>query len=102
MRSSLVPHGRQVAYLRHRKQAFILGILVGYSVQQVNIFNRGQAIDLEVLEPPQMQTFAHHGMNSAEKLHFLVAAVGMLVSEVLNAAHARLAICAGNGHNHSM
>jgi hypothetical protein len=49
---SFVPDRRQVAHLCHREQPFILGIFVGYRMQQVDVFDGRQTIDLEILQPP--------------------------------------------------
>ncbi len=60
-----------------------LGLSRANSVQEIDVLDGGQAIDLEIAQPPEMQALAHHGVQSAVKLRFLVPIPAGLVSEVL-------------------
>ena len=84
-----IAHGSDVANLGSGEQALVLGIVTGHGMQQINIFDRGQAINLEIAEAPEMQALPHHGMQAAEERVFLILSAIELVGEMLQAVHAR-------------
>ena len=87
--SRLIAHRSHVAHFRRRKQTFVLGIVVSNCVKQIDIFDRRQALDLEISQPPQVQTPPHRGMQPAVELRFLIPISVGLVSEVLQSAESR-------------
>ena len=71
--SRFIAYRRHVAYFSRRKQTFVLGIVEGNGVEEINVFDRGQAFDLEIAQPPEMQALPHHGMQPAIELVFLIS-----------------------------
>ena len=63
-----IPHRSYVAHFRAREQPLILRVIAGDGMEQVDIFDRRQPLNLEIAEPPEMQPFAHHGVESAVEL----------------------------------
>ena len=94
-----IAHRSDVANLGSGEQALVLGIVAGHGVQEINVFDRGHAIDLEIAEAPEMQALPHHGMQAAEERIFLILITIEMVSEMLQAAHARALARASGGHN---
>src|SRR5437899_12441664 len=84
----VIAYGRHITHFRCRKQTFIFGVVVGNSMQKVDVRDRWQALDLEVAEAPEMQPLADHGMHSALQPFPLVPSVSWTIGKVLHAAYA--------------
>ena len=67
-----VPHRCYVTNFRAGKQPLIFGVVAGDGMEQVDVFHRRQALNIEIAEPPQMQALGHHRMDSAIELFLLV------------------------------
>ena len=72
--TGFVAYGGDVADFGGGEQAFVLGIVACHGVQEINVFDRGQAVDLEIAEAPEMQALPHHGMQAAKERVFLIPA----------------------------
>ena len=64
----LVAHRRQVAYLGEREQALVLRVGVRDAAERVDVLRRRKPLEAEVLQPPQLQSVPHHGVQPAEHL----------------------------------
>ena len=64
----LVAHRRQVAYLGEREQALVLRVRVRDAAEHVDVLRRRKPLEVEVLQPPQLQSVPHHGVQPAEHL----------------------------------
>ena len=62
-----VAYRRQVAHFGNGEQPFVFGIVPGDSPEKIDILDRWQPLDVEVLQTPELQALAHHGMHAAVK-----------------------------------
>ena len=81
-----IAHRRDIANFHASEQALIFGILPSDSVQQINIFNSGQPLDIEVAEPPQVEALPHHRMQATIDLFLLISSGTRTIGEVLHAS----------------
>ena len=89
--SGFITHGSHIAHLGTCKQTFVFGIVAGNGMEEIDVFDGGQPIDLEIAEPPEVQALPHHGVQSAVELRLFISISGEFVSEVLQSR------CAGPG-----
>ena len=81
-----IAHRRDIANFRAGEQALIFGILPSDSVQQINIFDSGQPLDIEVAEPPQVEALPHHRVQATIDLFLLISSGARTIGEVLHAS----------------
>jgi hypothetical protein len=58
-------------------------------MENVDVLDGWQTLDVEVAQPPEMETLAHHGVEAAVENFFLISTVAGAIREVLDSAHAR-------------
>ena len=52
--AGLIAAGGYVTNLGHCEQPFIFGVFFGHGSQQVDVFNRGQPFNIEIVKPPEV------------------------------------------------
>src|SRR6266487_372079 len=60
------------------------------SMKQVDILHRGQSVDLEVREPPDVVSLPHHVMQPTIEVILLVSVLARSVGEMLRARHSEV------------
>ena len=82
-----VADGREVAHLRHHEEALVARVALRDRPEQVDVLDRGEPLEVEVLQPVQLQALRHHRVGVAEERLLGVApARGRAEREVLHAA----------------
>ena len=61
-------HRRQVAHLGEREQPLVLGVGTRGAAEHVDVLGRGEPLELEFAEAPQLQPVAHHRVQPAHDL----------------------------------
>ncbi len=85
-----VAHRRQVAHLGHHEEPLVPRVALRHGAEEVDVVHRRQPLDVEVLQPVQLQALRHHGVRVAEEGLFRVASPGDgTEGEVLHAARPR-------------
>ena len=94
--AGLVAHRCEVAHLGHGEQPLVARVLAGDAVEEVDLFRRRQAVEMEVPQPPELQPQGHHGVDAAVDLLLLERAAGLAPEgEVLRAGRP------GDGDRHA-
>ena len=96
-------HDGHVAHLGQGEQPVVLGVVARHPVEQVHVLHRGQAGEVEVLQPPQLEVLGQHGVQVAVEAVLDEHAVGSgAVGEVLGAVlHVALRRETGDRHVHA-
>ena len=85
-----VADGSEVAHLGHHEEALVPGVALRDRPEDVDVLDRGEPLEVEVLQPVQLQALGHHGVGVAEEGLLRVAPVrGRTEREVLHAARPR-------------
>ena len=64
----VVAYDRELAYLRHRDQAPIAGVLPCHAFVQQNVGRRIESRDVELTQPPQVEPAPDHRMHPADQI----------------------------------
>ena len=75
----------QVAYLGEREQPVVGRVVVRDAVEQVHVLGRGQPVQREVAQPPQVQPLGEHRVQVAVQRLLDEAALRLAVGQVLGA-----------------
>ena len=87
-------HRREVADLRHDEEPLVARVALGHGPEEVHVVPRRQPLEVEVLQPVQLQPLRHHGVRVAEEGLLGVAPRGQGAErEVLHPGRPR-------GHDH--
>ncbi len=91
-------HGRQVAHLGHGEEALVAGVLQRHAVEEIDPLGRGQAVEMEVLEAPELQAQGQHGVDAAVDPFFLE---GVAPFAIAAEGEALVAARSGGHHRHA-
>ena len=62
-----VAHGREVADLGHHEEPLVARVALRDRPEEVDVLDRRQALEVEVLQPVQLQALRHHRVRVAEE-----------------------------------
>jgi len=60
-----VAHRGEIAHLGHREEALVLGVVAGHAQVEEDVLHRGQALQVELGEPPELHAAEEHGVDAA-------------------------------------
>ena len=73
--AGVVAHRREVAHLGDRDEALVALVVARLGVEEVDVGGRREALEREVLEPPQVHALRHQRMQPAQVAVLLQRAV---------------------------
>ena len=98
--AAVVGHRGEVAHLRYREQPLVVGVVVSDAVEEEDVLGRGEPLDGEVFEPPELEALGHHRVEAPVELLLVIALGRRSEGEVADAVGAHRGLAVGHRHHH--